>query len=147
MLVSDIFYGATEETNVALGLELVEGFQVGMAIEYDLCLSPNIIQSSQRIQFKRGLDANLPASLEPGEPAYTTDTKRLFIGDGSGLREFQGLSANGYLLITKNAAPADAELQPGQAALWFDPTNGSSGLKIKAKELDGSVVTASFSTA
>jgi Major tropism determinant N-terminal domain len=33
------------------------------------------------IKFKRGLKENLPL-LDAGEPAFTTDTKELFIGDG-----------------------------------------------------------------
>ena len=33
------------------------------------------------IQFKRGLEVNLPL-LAAGEPAFTTDTKKVFIGDG-----------------------------------------------------------------
>lgn len=34
------------------------------------------------IQIKRGLYANLPTLLE-GEPAFTTDTEKLYIGTGS----------------------------------------------------------------
>ncbi len=34
------------------------------------------------IQFKRGVKANLP-TLSVGEPAFTTDTKEFFIGDGT----------------------------------------------------------------
>jgi peptidoglycan/xylan/chitin deacetylase (PgdA/CDA1 family) len=36
-----------------------------------------------KIQFKRGLEANLPI-LNEGEPAFTTDTKRVFVGSSSG---------------------------------------------------------------
>jgi len=34
------------------------------------------------IQFKRGNEVDLPV-LEPGEPAFTTDTEKLYIGTGS----------------------------------------------------------------
>lgn len=34
------------------------------------------------IQIKRGLEENLP-TLQAGEPAFTTDTKSLFIGTGT----------------------------------------------------------------
>lgn len=36
-----------------------------------------------KILFKRGLTANLPAVLDVGEPAFTTDTKKLYVGTGS----------------------------------------------------------------
>jgi len=37
---------------------------------------------ANKIQFRRGLKANLP-TLSVGEPAFTTDTKEFFIGDGT----------------------------------------------------------------
>ncbi|BCZ49428.1 hypothetical protein psyc5s11_54950 [Clostridium gelidum] len=42
---------------------------------------------SNKIQFKRGIKANLPV-LDAGEPAFTTDTKEFFVGDGVGNIEF-----------------------------------------------------------
>jgi hypothetical protein len=39
---------------------------------------------SQTIQVKRGLAANLPAVLQVGELAYTTDTQKLYVGTGTG---------------------------------------------------------------
>ena len=42
---------------------------------------------SNKIQIKRGLKAKLPL-LNAGEPAFTTDTKEFFIGDGSSNIEF-----------------------------------------------------------
>jgi hypothetical protein len=47
-------------------------------------------------------------------------------------------------IITLVSAPADASLAAGQAALWFDATNGAAALNIKAKQADGSVKTATF---
>lgn len=40
--------------------------------------------ASTLLQVKRGVDANLPSSFAMGEPAFTTDTNRFFIGTGSG---------------------------------------------------------------
>jgi hypothetical protein len=37
-------------------------------------------------------------------------------------------------------APADADLQAGDLALWYDDTNGAAKLKIKAKSANGTVV-------
>lgn len=52
----------------------------------------------------------------------------------------------GAVVLGGNAAPADADIIPGQAFLWFDPTNGASSLNVKAKENDGTVVTAQVFT-
>lgn len=45
-------------------------------------------------------------------------------------------------LSLPNAAPADGTLSAGQAIFWFDSTNDSARLVIKAKQADGTVVTA-----
>jgi hypothetical protein len=37
------------------------------------------------IKIKRGTKANLPSSANQGEPIYTTDSKELFVGSGSGI--------------------------------------------------------------
>lgn len=50
------------------------------------------------------------------------------------------VSENGYFTTRKNAAPADAELIAGEAAYWFDSTNGAAKFKVKAKQADGTVV-------
>ncbi len=39
---------------------------------------------SQTIKVRRGVSANLPATLEIGELAYTTDTQKLYVGTGVG---------------------------------------------------------------
>jgi len=46
-------------------------------------------------------------------------------------------------VIITHAAPADAVLNPGNAALWFDQTNGASKLMVKAMSANGTVVTGS----
>lgn len=43
-----------------------------------------------RLLFKRGLQANLP-TLDPAEPAFTTDEHRLYVGSGDGNKEFLGV--------------------------------------------------------
>ncbi|WP_418921761.1 hypothetical protein, partial [Brevibacillus brevis] len=37
------------------------------------------------IKFKRGKETNLPSSAPTGEPLFTTDTHKLFIGTGTGI--------------------------------------------------------------
>lgn len=51
---------------------------------------------------------------------------------------------SGAAILGANAGPdtsPNAELNPGQCALWFDKTNGAAKLKITAKTADGTVVT------
>jgi uncharacterized protein YdeI (BOF family) len=57
------------------------------------------------------------------------------------------VSENGYYTTRKNAAPADAELANGEAAYWFDSTNGAAKFMVKAKQADGTVVTGSLALA
>jgi hypothetical protein len=60
---------------------------------------------------------------------------------------FCSVSPNGYFTTRKNAAPADAELVAGEAAYWFDPTNGAAKFMIKAKQANGTVVSAAIALA
>ncbi len=46
---------------------------------------------SNKIQFKRGLKANLPSSADVGMPLWCTDTKELYIGTGNGVIKVGGL--------------------------------------------------------
>jgi hypothetical protein len=46
-----------------------------------------------------------------------------------------------------NAAPADADIDANQMFIWFDPTNGASKFKIKAKQADGTVKTGEIALA
>jgi hypothetical protein len=43
-----------------------------------------------------------------------------------------------------NAAPDDSLIAAGQAALWFDQTNGAAKLMVKAKQADGTVRSAAI---
>lgn len=52
---------------------------------------------------------------------------------------------DGYFITKKNSAPADVDLNAGEMAIWFDPTNGAAKLMIKAKETGGTVRTGSIS--
>jgi hypothetical protein len=51
---------------------------------------------------------------------------------------YMSVSENGYLKIKKTAAPADAELDNNEMALWWDQAN--SKMMVKAKDNGGSVV-------
>ncbi|WP_284984304.1 hypothetical protein [Arthrobacter sp. efr-133-TYG-118] len=73
-------------------------------------------------------------------------------GDQISLRDASGVLQSRFnkdsIFMTKvNAAPADADVNTGEAAIWFDSTNGASKLMIKAKQADGTVKTGSVSLA
>jgi hypothetical protein len=53
-----------------------------------------------------------------------------------------GSATGGFILSAFNAAPADAALAAGDMALWFDQTNGAAKLMVKAKQANGTVVSA-----
>lgn len=60
-------------------------------------------------------------------------------GDTVMYTKFNGLTQLRPIVI-QTAAPADGDLSNGQAAIWFDATNGAAKLKIKAKQANGTVV-------
>jgi len=55
------------------------------------------------LQIKRGLAENLPAEAEPGELLFTTDTKKFYIGNGTGnaLTEFNNAAQLANYLAQK----------------------------------------------
>jgi hypothetical protein len=57
---------------------------------------------------------------------------------------FQDLGA---IKLDTHAAPADGALAAGDLYLWFDQTNGSAKLMVKAKQANGTVVTAAVALA
>jgi hypothetical protein len=52
--------------------------------------------------------------------------------------------ADAAVVVALHAAPADASLATGDCALWFDQTNGTAALNVKAKQADGTVKTATI---
>ena len=53
------------------------------------------------------------------------------------------IDKDGRFITRVTSAPADGDLLSSEAALWFDATNGSPKLMVKAKQADGTVVTGS----
>lgn len=101
-----------------------------------------------------GVAATSTTSLTVGSPTatYTTQITKGATSQSANLSEWQSsagtvyatYSENGYCTTRKNSAPADAELANGEAAYWFDSTNGAAKFMIKAKTADGTVVTGSI---
>ncbi len=68
-----------------------------------------------------------------------SDDLQCWQADGGGI--LSRVSAGGYFITSRNAAPADAVLAAGDLAHWFDSTNGLSKVKFKGKSANGTVVT------
>jgi hypothetical protein len=69
---------------------------------------------------------------------------RTLLNDGISDRAASALADNlDGPVVSLHAAPADAALENGDAAVWFDQTNGASKLMVKAKSANGTVVTGS----
>lgn len=79
-------------------------------------------------------------------PAIALTRSGAAVGDmiqarGSGSTALSRINRDGFIMTAKNAAPADADLNAGEIAFWFDSTNGAAKLKVKAKEAGGTVRT------
>jgi len=90
--------------------------------------------------------ANLFMAVAAGQ------TEPFLLGWVGGTEHFRVSAAgdvigSGFVSTALHAAPADAALSAGQAALWFDQTNGASKLMVKAKSANGTVVTGSVTLA
>lgn len=57
------------------------------------------------------------------------------------------ITAAGHFAVRANTAPLDGDLVTGEAAFWFDSTNGASKLMIKAKQADGTIKSGSVNLA
>ena len=77
------------------------------------------------LQIKRGLQINLPTGLA-GELLYTSDTKRLYIGDGATNNLLQGASS---ILTTGMVSFSDSSGKlTGSSSLYWDNANGRLGI-------------------
>lgn len=78
-----------------------------------------------RIQVKRGPDATMPAQFAMGEPAFTTDTHRVFFGFSTGREELlQRARFQGYTgAQAQRLADIWAAMAGKQAALGYTPAN------------------------
>lgn len=62
-----------------------------------------------KIQFRRGLQAELDGiTLASGEPGWTTDTKRLYVGDGSNNNWISaGMNGKNMLMVNASGTPTE----------------------------------------
>lgn len=79
--------------------------------------------------------------------AHASGSADLFQVMDSAEAVYSRFNKAGYFITKKNAAPADADVSAGEMALWFDATNGAAKAMFKAKQADGTVVTAAVAMA
>jgi len=75
-------------------------------------------------------------TVKTSEIGLSIGKQRLRYGAGPYFTALPG----GAVKIGQVTAPADGDLNSGEMALWFDPTEGSAKLMIKAKDESGNVV-------
>jgi hypothetical protein len=72
-------------------------------------------------------------------------------GDQISLRDSGGALQSRFnkdgVIMTKAAAPADADVTTGELAFWFDSTSGAAKLMVKAKDAGGTIRTGSVTLA
>jgi hypothetical protein len=73
-----------EEVERAIPIPFIQGFKVVTAHEYNVAVRIPLTKTSAKIQLRRGLRANLPASAAEGEPLFATDTGEVFVGPSGG---------------------------------------------------------------
>jgi hypothetical protein len=83
----------------------------------------------RKIRLRRGLEINLP-TLDIGEPGFTTDTKRFFIGSATGNIEYPSLTAVQALIDNLDLSEIDLE---GYATEEF-VSQAISGIEIPSIE-------------
>ena len=101
--------------------------------------SSSIESTSGSFGFVNGVTTN-PAFYVRGAALQTGN---LTEWQDSSANVYSTVSENGYFTTRKTTAPADAELAAGEAAYWFDATNGAGKFMVKAKTANGTVVTGS----
>ncbi len=126
---------ATSQAAIAMaGLDLVYFFQQrGMAIN---------VQDNAAALTVRGFSTNAPVVQIKALPNQTADT--LQIRDSTG-KVGHRFDKNSYLVTRKTAAPADGDLTPSEAIVWWKDTPGAAGVQWKGKDASGGSLTFDFS--
>jgi len=107
-----------------------------------------MLETGRTIQRFMLVGESLPPNAKKYQLFFLTGTTSALYAcftDGVWTELFASVSG-GSVFLGGNTAPADGDILAGQAWFWFDPTNGASSLNVKAKELDGTVVTAQIFT-
>jgi hypothetical protein len=90
---------------------------------------------------------NLPNRPVLGIFGQGSQTANLIDIGLSGVAVFCGVTEGGSIYVARTTQPADGELAAGEAALWYDPTNGAPDLRWRVKTNDGTAVTVAYQKA
>ena len=81
---------------------MIRRYWIVILVALMLCLPTLIVQA---FQFKRGMESALPFTAKQGEPIWTTDTHRLFVGYSTGRQEVKTADSQyGGIYIYKNTS-------------------------------------------
>jgi hypothetical protein len=56
-----------------------------------------------------------------------------------------GIASGGALITAQHVPPYSASVANGEARIWFDPTPGTGGLRVTARDSDGNLTTTAIS--
>lgn len=90
----------------------------------------------------QGADANASAITNLADPSLAQDAATKAYVDTA---DAVAVDTDGFLHLSKNAAPTDGSLSAGELKFWFDKSNGAAKVMFKGKTTDGTVVTGSVS--
>lgn len=97
--------------------------------------------------FKSGSGSGyLAVFSQSAQDSHEFSTTTGYAFDKGGVR-LAGITASGALFTARHSAPPDADLATGDAAIWFDQTNGAAKLMVKAKQANGTVKTGQLALA
>jgi hypothetical protein len=90
----------------------------------------------------RPVSASSVGIKETLRSSQTANAYELYSSGGTLLNR---INKDGYSIIRKTAAPADADLNASELAIWWDDTIGATGVKYKGKDSAGTVVSGTLS--
>jgi hypothetical protein len=97
-----------------------------------LVFGVSITCAATTIQFKRGLESALPATAAMGEPLFTTDTNRMFVGTTTGKVELPVKGRNtAFNNISANSISVPQQLDEQAITLFEAAANGNNIVTIK----------------
>lgn len=89
-------------------------------------------------------EANWPAAILKGAALQIADLQQW---QNSAAVVFKRINKDGFDIIKKTAAPADADLAASELTCWLDDTAGATKVMFKAKDSTGIVRTGSLALA
>ena len=91
----------------------------------------------RRVSWGSTIDSQPSHHVRPG----STQTGDQYRAEDTSGNRVSGFNKSGVFFTERNTIPGDGDLVAGELTLWFDDTNGSAKLMVKAKQADGTVRT------